>query len=71
MVLPEIEEEEEEDEGHKLSLTSLLLGRQAFFLKKNVCFKKRLTLLRENVVQTNYMTPPIAKWHFFFFLQNY
>ena len=31
MVLPEIEEEEEEDEGHKLSLTSLLLGRQAFF----------------------------------------
>ena len=34
MVLPEIEEEEEEDEGHKLSLTSLLLGRQAFFLKE-------------------------------------
>ena len=49
MVLPEIEEEYEEDDGPKLSLTSLLLGREiSEFLKgghKNPHFLKFVSQL--------------------------
>ena len=40
MVLPEIEEELEEDDGQKLSLTSLLLGLSLSFTIKKVSTTK-------------------------------